>query len=332
MKSRKFPLFVSLLAFLITACLSLSAFAEEDLSIVDLNPDDVEEITLETPLVSNPLPIDFTGGSAPQESFYLDEYTYQDPTISVQITYKDVRQDYAPDPTFAKGKDMGVWIVDVRIGDASQLRTAAAKSFSKNSADSVLAIAGRVQSVVAINGDFATRRQEGLIIRQGETFRDKLKGVLDVLVVDEDGDFHVYFKPQKGEIADTVEGKKIVNAFYFGPVLVNNGEIPEQFTTFKYLEPDKYFSRVAICQIGPLHYKFILTTMQDNPSTTGLPLRAFAQVCKDEGAQIAYNLDGGNSASLIFRGELLNSVSKKEPRDVPDIVYFASSWNGGEAE
>ena len=318
----------SLLALLLVLC--FSAAAEEEISITD--PNDVEEISLEAPLLSNPLPIDFTGGFPPLESGYQGELSYQDPTIQVEITYKDVRETYAPNPEYKKNKDMGVWIVDVRIGDASQLRTAAAKSFSKNSADSVLAIASRVDPVVAVNGDFAVRRQEGLIIRQGTVFKDKLKGVLDVLLVDEDGNFHTFIKPQKGEITDTVDGKQIINAFYFGPVLVNNGEIPEQFTTFRYLHPEKYYARLAICQIGPLHYKLIVTTMQDTATTTGLPLDAFAQVCRDEGAVFAYNLDGGNSASLIFRGELVNSANKKEPRDIPDIVYFASAWDGGDTE
>lgn len=326
-----------LAALLLAACLTLPALAEEDISLDTLNPDDIEEVTMETPLVSNPLPIDFTGGSVPLESGYLDDYTYEDPTISVHISYKDVRKEYDPAytdsaPGYLAKKDIGVFVVDVRLGDASQLRTMANKSFNKNSADSILAIAGRVNPVVATNGDFVTRRQEGLVIRQGTTYKDKLRGVLDVLAIDEDGDFHVFYKPGKGEVSETVNGKKVLNTFYFGPILVDHGEIPEKFTTFRFLEPDKYYCRVAICQVGPLHYKMILTTMQETASTTGLPLKVFAQICRDEGAQFAYNLDGGNSASLVFRGELINSSNKKEPRDVPDIIYFASSWNGEAAE
>ena len=326
---------VLLACLLVFPCLALAEEGEVSVENPDLS--DAEEIAVENALVSNPLPIDFTGGSVPAESGYLDEFTYEDPTISVQIAYKDVRTDYDPAytasvPKSLKEKAIGVFVVDIRVGDASQLRTMANKSFTKNSADSILTIAGRVNPVVATNGDFVTRRQEGLIIRQGTVYKDKLKGVLDVLAIDEDGNFHQFFKPKKGEVSDSIDGKKILNAFYFGPILVDHGEIPDKFTTFKYLEPDKYYCRVAICQVGTLHYKMILTTMQETPSTTGLPLKVFAQICRDEGAQYAYNLDGGNSASLVFRGELVNSSNKKEPRDVPDIIYFASAWNVEDAE
>ena len=326
-----------LAALLAAVCLNLSALAEDDISLDTLNPDDIEEVTMETPLISSPLPVDFSGGSVPQESGYLDDFTYEDPTISVHIDYKNVRTEYDPAytasaPSYLDKKEIGVFVVDIRLGDASQLRTISNKSFSKNSAGNVLTIAGRVNPVVATNGDFATRRQEGLIIRQGTTYKNSLRGVLDVLAIDEDGDFHMFSKPKKGEVPEVIDGKKVLNAFYFGPILVDNGELPEKFNFFRFLEEDKYYCRVAICQIGPLHYKMILTTMQETASTTGLPLKVFAQICRDEGAQYAYNLDGGNSASLIFRGQLVNSSNDKKPREVPDIIYFASAWDGEAAE
>ena len=282
----------------------------------------------EPTLFSMPLPIDFSGGMVPQEEFYKDDWTYEDPTISVHITYRDDLSEYM---TGYKGKKQsGAWIVDIRIGDASQLRTLAAVSFNKKDAKAVEQMAGWVNAVIAFNGDFAARRTEGLIIRQGETFKNKLKGALDVLAIDEDGDFHVFAKPKKGEIGDSIDGKKIINAFYFGPILVENGEVPAKFTTFRYLHEDDYYARLGICQVGPLHYKMIITTMQD--VTVGMKLTDFARLCKDEGAITAFNLDGGYSAAMIFRGVMVNDTKSAEPRDVPDIVYFASAWNGEDIE
>jgi exopolysaccharide biosynthesis protein len=60
----------------------------------------------------------------------------------------------------------------------------------------------------------------------------------------------------------------------------------------------------------------------------GLPLKAFAQLCKDEGAVTAYNLDGGYSSALLFKGRRLNEQERVSFRNVADIVYFASSWSG----
>ena len=159
-----------LLAFLLLVpCAALGE--EEELAM--------EEVAVEDSLLSVPLPIDFSGGFAPREDGYQGETVYEDPTIRVEITYKDVRTEYDPSytasvPKSLSQKDIGVFIVDIRIGDASQLRTIANKSFTKNSADNVLAIAARVNPVVATNGDFVTRRSEGLIIRQGVNYKDKL--------------------------------------------------------------------------------------------------------------------------------------------------------------
>ena len=331
MNSRKSRLlFTSLLALLLAVCCSLSAFAEEeDVSLTDLDLGEVEEVSIEAPLVSRPLPIDFTGGFAPQESGYQGDSSYRDPTIQVDITYKNV-MDYVKGYS-SKSRDAGAWIVDIRIGDASQLRSAAAEAFDKKTTLPVEVIADRLNAVVAFNADYITRQDDGYVFRQGVLFKDKLKGARDLLLIDEDGDFHPVHKPKRGEISETVDGKKIINVFCFGPIMVENGEVLEKMPNFTYLKPENYYSRLALCQIGPLHYKVILTTMEQD-YTLGLQIKSFAQLCKDEGAITAYNLDGGYSTTLYFHGVRLNAQKNVNFREVPDIFYFASAWDGGDAE
>ena len=329
MKSGKTLLRSAALVLAAALCLSFPAAAEEekDLTLEDLGVVDVEEIELEAPLIASPLPIDFSGGFPPQAQYYLDAYTYQDPTISVEITEKDVThlQPY-------KGRTATAWVVDIRIGHASQLRTAAAESFDTDTILPIADIAEAVNAVVAFNGDYVTRQNEGCyILREGILFKDNLKGKRDVLLIDEDGDFHVIHLPKKGEVPDTVDGKKIINAFCFGPALVEDGKAITSIRDFGYLKPDKYYARIALCQVGPLHYKVILTT-QEQGYELGLQLKTFAQLCEDEGAIVAYNLDGGESTTLHFRGERVNFQKKINYRDHPDILYFASSWDGGSAE
>ena len=326
MKARKSLLRITLLLVLcLSVCLSVSAAAEEEkeLTLEDLGVDSVEEIDLEAPLISNPLPIDFSGGYPPQEQYYLDENTYRDPTISVEIIKKDV-SDLQP----YKGRTSTAWIVDIRIGHASQLRTAAAESFDKDTTLPIADIAKAVDAVVAFNSDYVTRQNEGCyILREGILFKDKLKGKRDVLLIDEDGDFHTVHLPKSGEVPETADGKKIINAFCFGPILVEDGEVVTIIKDFGYLKPDKYYARIALCQVGPLHYKVILTTHEQSYDL-GLQLKTFAQLCKDEGAIIAYNLDGGESTTLLFRGERVNFQKKIDYRPHPDILYFASAWDG----
>ena len=286
----------------------------------------IEEVQVSpAELVSRPLPIDFSGGFVPLADGYDGDYFYQDPTIQVSITYNET-QDYIEG---YRGRNMGYWVVDIKIGDASQLRTAAAESFSTETTLPASDIANRVNAVVAINGDYFARHKEGFAIRQGTLVRDKLKGNRDALLIDEDGDFHVYHLPEKGSLSDTVNGKKVINAFYFGPILVENGEVPKKLPNFTFLKPDKYYARLALCQVDRLHYKIILTTMEQD-YTLGIRLKDFAKLCQAEGAKIAYNLDGGLSTTLFFNNKRINEQKKVNFRSIPDIVYFASAWNGGE--
>jgi len=318
-----------LLCFLLLlpcAALGEDLSAQDDLIIEDEDELIIEDLApISVPLVSNPLPINFSGGFAPFAQGYTGDYSYQDPTIQVHITYKETK-DYIQG---YKSRNMGYWVVDVRIGDASQLRTAAAESFNTETTLPVSDIADRVNAVVAINGDYFARHKEGFAIRQGSLIRDKLKGNRDVLLIDEEGDFHVYHLPEKGTLSDTVDGKKVINAFYFGPILVENGEVPKKLPNFTFLKPDKYYARLALCQIDHLHYKIILTTMEQD-YTLGIRLKDFATLCQKEGAKIAYNLDGGLSTTLYFNQKRINEQKKVNFRSIPDIVYFASAWNGEE--
>lgn len=298
------------------------AMAESD-DQSDLFVEEVQASPAE--LVSRSLPIDFSGGFAPLADGYDGDYSYQDPTIQVNITYNETK-DYIEG---YRGRNMGYWVVDIKIGDASQLRTAAAESFSTETTLPVSDIANRVNAVVAINGDYFARHKEGFAIRQGTLVRDKLKGNRDALLIDEDGDFHVYHLPEKGSLSDTVDGKKVINAFYFGPILVENGEVPKKLPNFTFLKPDKYYARLALCQVDRLHYKIILTTMEQD-YTLGIRLKDFAKLCQAEGAKIAYNLDGGLSTTLFFNNKRINEQKKVNFRSIPDIVYFASAWNGEE--
>lgn len=292
---------------------------EEDEVII--SEESVEEaISLE----SRPLPLDFSGGFAPSPNGYTEGH-YEDPTISVSITYKET-DEYIEG---YHGRSMGYWVADVRIGHASQLRTAAAESFTTETTLPASDIAQRVNAVIAINGDYFARHNEGFAIRQGSLIRDKLKGKRDVLLIDEDGDFHISRLPGKGSLSETINGKQVLNAFYFGPALVENGQAVKKLPNFTFLKPEKYYARLALCQVGPLHYKIIATTMEQD-YTLGIRLKDFATLCQKEGAVTAYNLDGGLSTTLYFNEKRINEQKRVNFRSIPDIVYFASSWNGEE--
>ena len=57
----------------------------------------------------------------------------------------------------------------------------------------------------------------------------------------------------------------------------------------------------------------------------GMELTELAQVFIDIGADVAYNLDGGGSATMWFNGALVNNPTDghdNEEREVSDIIYI----------
>ena len=53
-----------------------------------------------------------------------------------------------------------------------------------------------------------------------------------------------------------------------------------------------------------------------------MTLQELQQVFVEQGCQVAYNLDGGGSATMVLNGELVNKTSGSRERNVSDIVYF----------
>ena len=243
--------------------------------------------------------------------------------------------------TSANTGSCAYWYSDVKIRDASQLRTmAASRSGAFDSENAELraeTLFDRSSAVVMISGDFwgsAEKRGLGYIVRQGVLFRDSLDDggrwdsrLMDVLVIDEDGDFHILDRPVKGSIGGTVGGKRILQAFSFGPALVENGQA---FTAFegeqKWIDmsANDRRQRMCICQTGPLSYRMVCCAGPFR-GNSGMTLREFADLVASLGVKTAYNLDGGDSTSLFFYKGRINNYGSTSQRKLRDIIYFASA-------
>lgn len=278
------------------------------------------------------LPIDLSGGMKydAEASWSKDQNLYEDPTIRAE--FHEFRENRI-NP--ADGLEHGVYFcyVDVTIQDASQLRTAAgdAKDFTRGIMKRTLDIARRVQAVVAVDGDFCNsyygEEANKYCLRQGVVYRDTVVDYLDMLLIDEDGDFHIVLAEEHPEEMDktAVNGKKITNALCFGPALIRDGEIVvDPSKAQEQSHPIAKEIRMAICQMGEREYMLVTN------SNESLTLEEFAQFLSGfDGIQQAYNLDGGMSSHLVFMGELRNKfalINNQDYRPVPDIIYFASAY------
>ncbi len=258
------------------------------------------------------LPIDFSGGCELDPRNFNGKTFYQDPTITVTLTS-------------GRYSDCDWWAADIVIASPTQLRTVSAGGFNTSMTMTGSFLAKSVNAVLAVDGDYYFYTGKGYILRQGILYKNILDGTTDVLLIDENGDFHVISRARQGEVSDTVNGKKVINAMYFGPALVIDGE-PVRGVSGAGMAEDKGRQRMAICQVGPLHYKCICCAGPARGSS-GMNLQVFTYFVADMGVKTAYNLDGGDSTMLIFNGEKINDVNNSSSRKISDIIYFASAWD-----
>lgn len=262
-----------------------------------------------------PLPIDLSGGMPYPAESCLSDTLYEDASLRVEITEDRV------DTT-------RVVIARVRIADPSQLRTAPAYAFDRDQTAPMTAIAQRVNAVLAINGDYysyqATRG--GYMIRQGEMYIDQpIKG-RDVLIIDGNGDFTIEHEITEETLEKYEAMGGIVNSFNFGPGIIVDGEMTDSFGgTYNSAEMKAARSCIAQVRRGEPEYLCIVTESSDDSVGGGLTLRQFAEYVATLGVENAYNLDGGNSAALIYLGEKITSVDDRDHRPLSDIIYFASA-------
>lgn len=256
-----------------------------------------------------PIAMEETVGRKPvAEAFLPDLGGYEDGSLSVRI--ETMREH-----------ETNILVARVKIADPSQLRTAMATRYGGTGTALPDKLAQRVNAVLAINGDFYSFNSIGYLVRQGKLYRDKTNESLDVLIIDENADFHILIDPTP-EQTHGFEGT-IVNSFNFGPALVKDGEIVH--TTKKLnVGLDKETQRMGIGQVGPLEYICVATEGPEQKGSDGLTIPEFAQLMKDLGAVQAYNLDGGSSSAMMLGGEKINARSSKKMRPICDILYFST--------
>ena len=257
----------------------------------------------------------FTPGSAPiAENF--TENGYRDDTIIVELEQKRMF-------------DSDVFIAYVKIATPSQLRTAiAGNKLSSTRTNQTTVITSAYNGIVGINGDYYSDkdRQGGHIVRMGQTMRERVSDNFDLLFIDELGDLHVFHRgkaEQQKQVDAFKQEHELVNAFCFGPGLVIDGEKPDDISKYKWFDATGENPRAGIGQIDMLTYVLVAVNGRTDESI-GVTLDQFADIMLELGCKQAYNLDGGNSATLAYNGEVYNTKVQKE-RDVSDIIYFASA-------
>jgi exopolysaccharide biosynthesis protein len=261
-----------------------------------------------------PLPIDFTPGQPlDPEGFSDDGYT----DSSIELRLETLEMD-----------NIVCKVAYIAISDASQLRTATAGKPASSRVALISSMAEKNNAVIAINANYLSNDpvKTSFEYRMGQKIRNKPNRTKDLLIINENADFNLFIKSDKDEIqAFEDAGHAIINAFTFGPALVKNGELLTLDDNYGY-NPNGREPRLAIGQIAPLNYIIVLVEGRSKDSQ-GVTHEELAGIMFDLGSMQAFNLDGGNSATMVFNGGYYQNKSKSNERAQSDMIYFASLRN-----
>lgn len=258
------------------------------------------------------LPVDFSVPPAPDPSL-ITENGYEDASIRVQMETRE--------------EDGVVWrIAWVEVASSTQLRTATAGKLTSEKTALVKSMAVKNNAVVALNGDYFSNNptKTSFEYRMGQKIRSKGNKTKDILIIDENGDFHTFVKSQGAVDFEKETGHKIINAFTFGPALVQKGTLLKMDTNYGY-NPNGREPRAAIGQLDSLSY--VMVVAEGRGKSVGVTHQELADFMASLGCREAYNLDGGGTAAMVYNGEYYNKLGGSE-RATSDIIYFATAVAG----
>ena len=234
---------------------------------------------------------------------------YSDSNVS--ITVKEYRE-----------YDSAIYVADITVSDVSYLKTAlASNTYGRNITETTSNIASENNAILAINGDYYGARQSGYVIRNGSLYRNS-SGNRDALAIMKNGEFE--FVTEGETSAETLLENGALQVFSFGPVLLEDGSISvtenEEVGMAMASNP-----RTAIGYLGKNHYVFVVSDGRTSESA-GLSLYELAEFMQSLGVVDAYNLDGGGSSTMVFKGEVINTPTTNghstQERAVSDILYI----------
>ncbi|WP_310551677.1 phosphodiester glycosidase family protein [Paenibacillus glufosinatiresistens] len=270
-------------------------------------------------VVAQPAPEDARAAETAAEqaaNAVSDDWNYRSDNMSISITKK----------TEGSGSSAVIYYVaDVQVSDASMLQSAFAQnSFGTNITENTSGIASDHGAVLAINGDYYGFRDDGVIIRNGVLYRNK--PAREGVALYKDGTMAAYEEPEVS--AEKLLEDGALQTFSFGPALIRGGKLAVNLDSVKI---DTNFGnrgisnanpRTGIGMIAPNHYVFVVVDGRSSESR-GMTLNEFAGLMADLGATEAYNLDGGGSSTLYFKGRVVNNPQGKgQERGVSDILYL----------
>ena len=194
--------------------------------------------------------------------------------------------------------------------------------------------AQRERAIFGVSGTM----NSGLVIHNGTKIKNAESSDIGfrsgIMLIYRDGSVKTINRAKKQTFNYNKENKKnggIWQGFQFGPVVLQNGEIP---TGLKKIERHP---RIIFGYCEPGHYVLVAVDGRTKASI-GMTEQEMGELMQSLGCTDAMNLDGGTSAVMLFMGKTINVPSGKDVdgdgvagRNIVDLLAFAEYDADGNA-
>lgn len=278
-----------------------------------------------TPLPSRaPVEGDVTTELFPaRDTGWSADWSYQSDELRVAITRYEDEDD-----------QIVFYVADIWMRSINCFRTEFANGRYQAPREDPEDFAKRINAVFAISGTM----NSGLIVHNGKKYKNAESPDIPfrsgILAVYRDGSVKLFNLKRNQTFSYSKEEKKnggLLHALQFGPVLVQDGKIQTG------LKQKERHPRIIFGYCEPGHYIAVAVDGRTKKSI-GMTEREMAELMLSLGCTDAINLDGGNSAVMLFMGRTINIPSGQDKdgdgvagRNILDLLAFAEYDENGVA-
>lgn len=241
------------------------------------------------------------------------ENFYSGPNLGVVVTHHEYESEKGP---------VVYHLAEVWTGNIDCFRSGLAATPPRfHMSASLTKMAEDQNAVVAVNGDFCSYSYGGIAVRNGVVW-SKMRGSVDLCVLYRDGTMETMV-PKDFDLNAAIE-RDVWQVWTFGPALLNeDGSVRDiPYSSIPEIHITGRNPRTAIGYFEPGHYCFLVADGRQPDYSVGMTLEEMAQIFSDLGCKAAFNLDGGGSSMMVFRGELISQIYANVPRNLSDCVLF----------
>lgn len=243
---------------------------------------------------------------------------FSDTVVSTDTVYRSA--NVAVELNTVEKYESVIHVLDIYIQDITSFRAYLPRNDGVKKSKTLMPIEAdeELGGVIAVtSGDqFYGHSIMGYIVRNGKLYNGQKDADTDSLVMYNDGTMATF--SGKAFNPDAEVSKGVYHTWSFGPALLENGAARTDFNGSKIAGTNP---RMAIGYFEPGHYCLVEVDgarNSDNDKSKGVTLEDLSAFMQDLGCTVAYNLDGGATAGMVFNGRKINAPGRRGT----DLIYI----------